>query len=242
MRRKKDFFNNYGFSFRLAVFVVAAIAFGFILGLLYKSFLGGAGAFCLNDDSYKRGVEDSRVKLEKSGLLKKVDAKRLSGEVVSIKESEITFTATLPNPLLSDNLKTKTAVVTDKTVVVLRKEKGLEEREKDNQAGSALLAPLKKQVEDLKKAASSCGLDDSGKGKCLEIEAQLVELKAQIIKINNEMMAPTVAYIGQMADLKGSISVVVEADEDIAEKQKFEVVKVELTQMAEKTLATPALP
>lgn len=239
MIKKNKGIDSFGRSSVFIITIFLGIAFGFIAGFLTGFSLSGDKSS--SGGSYEKAMADAKDKLVASGLIGKGEVKALSGPVISAKDEEVVFSAPLPNPLLPDNLKTRTAVISDKTIVVLKKSKSLEQRKKDNQAGSALLGPLEKQAADLKKITSACGWDEAGKGECLEAQTKFDGLVAQISKINEEQMSPTVVYSGKISDLKGQISIVAEAAENISEKQKFEATRVELTEAAEEVAAPPAV-
>ncbi|MFA5248013.1 MAG: hypothetical protein WC415_02075 [Patescibacteria group bacterium] len=243
MLKKNKISNCYGGSpLIIVIIIIASLIVGFALGVVLISTLKNKAVCSLSCASSEKFMAEAKNKLIASGLLGKEEIKFLSGEAIKISGQEIIFTAPLPNPLLSDGLKVRTAVITDETEIVLKKEKNREELKKDNQEGSILLEPLEKRAADLKKNISLCSPEEIKESICFEAKAELERLTVEIPKIYKEKMGQTIIFTGKIADLKGKIKITAWADEDISEKSKFNAIKIELTEMAEEANSAEVAP
>jgi len=177
--------------------------------------------------SYQQALADLKTRFIATGFMGKGGVTSLSGRVTEIKPDSVTFTAALPSPLLDDSLKTRTALITDKTEVVLLKTKTPEQYKKDLADGNSLLKPAMERVDNLKKTVDNCGAATSS--ECVKAKADLETASAEVIKINDSM-SPTSAYDGKPSDLTGVITVTAVAASDISSQSSFSAQKIELTE------------
>jgi hypothetical protein len=237
---KKKRINSLGNNSLVIIIVAAALVVGMIIGVLISSIWLGKKNLpvATSCQSYSKALADVNAKLVSSGYLGKGPVTSLSGEVSSINGQQVVFTAPLPSPILADSLKTRTALITDKTVIILKKAKTTEQEKADNLAGTALLEPLQKQLGALKKNISLCDFRATS-SICAKDATELVDLSAQINKIYDGMGATTI-YTGNAGDLQGRIAITAEASGDISDQPSFEAIKITLTETLPEQSSTPA--
>ncbi len=223
-----------GTSSSLIIMVFSSLSAGLIFGVIVGAFWLGNNSVLGKSDydgAYNNAMAAANSKLISSGMLGKDGVKTLSGEVVEASDGKIVFNAPLPSPLLNDSLKTRTALITAQTEVIVKKRKSLTEQKKDNIEGSAMLEPLEKRSGELKSKISACKLDERGSGVCLGYQEELDKLREEIVKIYKEKMSDTSPYDVKPSDLNGVVEIVVEASDDVSNKAEFEATKIELTKL-----------
>ncbi len=216
--------------------------------------LGLAGGYYLNDYSaplitktttiqkemkegnYKNTFADgwtaAREKLKESGIVG-TEARALSGEVSEVKGDKVVFSASLTNPLADESLKTRTAVITNDTELVVRKRKSQEQIEKDQAEAREKLGGLKLKRDNLAKETANCappampgeeGEDD----ECASAFEEYDKVRAEITDLEIKAMDDYSEIAdAKISDIEKGYSLIVTAGEDIAEKKEFKAIKIE---------------
>jgi|WetSurMetagenome_2_1015567.scaffolds.fasta_scaffold220568_2 hypothetical protein len=236
---KKYYFSNSGNKSIVVLIIVAAFLAGYFLGAML-----GFGRLNISGKtpvascpSYGQAVEAVKNKIISSGSFGKGGVTSFTGMAISVKDDKVVFSTSLPSPVLDDSLKTRTAVITNNTVIVLRKIKSTEQAKKDNQEGAAALADLEKRVQALKQTVSLCDFSATST-TCAKAKTDLDKAATDQALVYNNQLPSTYVYNGKPSDLTGNIQVVAYSDSDILEKATFDATKIELTEIPADPFAT----
>lgn len=161
-------------------------------------------------NTFADGWQAARQKLIDSGFTMMKEANSLSGQIkeVDSKKGKIIFTTNLLNPLDDEELKTRTALVNEKTEIILRKQKSTEEINKEREDKKKDLPALKDQMEKT-----------ADQAKKMELQMNIMNLEMGMIDYYKEEKV-------KIIDLKQGLNIRVEAEENIAEKQEFAAKKI----------------
>lgn len=137
------------------------------------------------------------------------EVRELDGQIKEAGENKkLVFTTGLLNPLDDESLRTRTAVVNEKTEIILRKPKTAEEIKKEEEEKNVKLNFLREQIEK-----------NEDQTKKVQITAEINNLEMDMFDYYKEEKA-------NLSDLKIGGNVRVEADEDISEKREFIAKKI----------------
>lgn len=142
-----------------SVIVLVAFAAGMLVGTLMIVKVYGVNNFSKivapMTGSYADGWNAAKAKLAAVNPMMN-NTSSLSGQITAVNGKEISFTSSLLNPLDDESLKSRIAVVDDKTKVTVWKLKTSEQIAKDSESARASLNSLQKESVSLRSVISDC--------------------------------------------------------------------------------------
>lgn len=148
-----------------SVIVLVAFAAGLLVGTLVVAKVYGVNkGFSLvapMTGSFADGWNAAKDKLASVNPMMS-EASYLSGQVAAVNGKEISFTTELINPLDDESLKTRIAVIDDKTEITVWKLKSEEQAAKDREEAQAKLSVLQKESEALRANENACNQERMG--------------------------------------------------------------------------------
>jgi hypothetical protein len=233
MRRKKSSSSIFKSGGNIPVIASIIVLIAFIAGLLLgtlvvaKSFAGKGGS----SGTYADGYNAAKEKLKGSNLpgVLSGEIRGLSGQVKSVSGNKIVFTAPLINPLWDDSLKTRTAIVDDKTVIMISTPLSPAEAQANQAAGQKQFADLRSQIDSLNTKVVKCSPGYSASSTCGQERTQLMDLQGQMMSSQRLMMPAPKQATGTIADIKVGQNISVSADQNISELAQFTAKQIFIT-------------
>jgi hypothetical protein len=231
MPRKKTQCDS-GSSVPMIIIIIACLSAGFIFGIASSQTLFSS----MGVGSYKDGYSAAKNDLIKSGVALGVSLETLRGEVSEIKDKKVIFKADLSdNPFLPAGSEIRTAVITDQTVVRLKKAKTDKEVIQGREEAEEALGQIEEKFSELEYQMADCDFTGSGSSteRCISLREQKEKSMDEYSEIMTSKMGLYKDFEGDMIEMKGKIRIIVRAAEDITEKTEFEALEIELIEEAD---------
>lgn len=194
-------------SLAIIVSFISGLGLGYIL--TSSDFLETRQIQGQYSDTFIGGWTAARQKLIESGFIMATEIFSLSGSIEKVADNQVVLATRLMNPLDDELLKTRIALITSDTKIIIRRQKNEAEQKAEEELRDSQTAALRKQL-------SEAGSEEEK----MNLEMQITELEM------NMMAIPYKEVAGKPSDLKPGNQITVEAGEDIAQKQKFIATKI----------------
>jgi len=161
-------------------------------------------------NTFEEGWQAARKKLIDAGYIMEMEYRSLNGQIkeVDVKGNKLTFTTNLLNPLDDESLKTRTALINEKTEIILKKHLSMEEVEKEEKARRDKAQQLRAEMEKIEDPE-----------KRMEIEMQVMDLEMMMMNYFKEEKA-------KISDLKKGFNIYIDASENIAGMKEFIAIRI----------------
>lgn len=238
MSRKKNYKNimTRGGNVAITTFIIVLIAFiaGFLFGSLTvaKSINGGSTA----GGGFADGWNAAKAKMKNANFPGMMfgELKSLSGQVKSVKDDKIVFSSPLINPLWDNSLKTRTAVVSNKTIVIVRARLSQDKIQANRQAGQNKITALRTEVEALNAKLVKClPAEITATSTCGQVRQKINSLQTEMMDAQRLTMNMFTEATGTLADIATGDNIAVISTQNISEKAQFAVEQITI----EKNLA-----
>lgn len=194
--------------------------------------------------SFAQGWEAARIKLATVGQYRG-EVNSLAGSIKEIKDNKITFETALINPLDDESLKIRTAVIDEKTEVILKKMKSEEQYQKDINDNAAAIASKRAEIETLMQSQKECV---GGPSVCAGV-GEITRLQRELSALTEASGNYTTVVNPELSQIKAGydIYVVSKVDEkkddktqlggkkygeNIALKKEFTASRIEITEFS----------
>jgi hypothetical protein len=234
MSKKKTYKNilQCGGNVLNATFIIILIAFiaGFLFGSLTvaKSINGGSTA----GGSFADGWNAAKAKLKNTNFPGAMfsEVTSLSGQVKSVDGNKIVFSSPLINPLWDSFLKIRTAVVSEKTIIILNTPISREKIQANRQAGQNKITALRTEVEALNVKLVKClPAEITATSTCGQVRQKINSLQTDMMDAQRLMMGSFSEATGTLADIITGDSISVVSDQNISEKAQFAVKQITIS-------------
>jgi len=243
---------------KIIIFLIVVLIIGFVGGLATGFWARPACDLVKTAcGDYNEGWKAARQKLSNDnglpGMVGPSDS--LAGTAKIINGDRIVFTAPLVNPLDSEDLRERTALITDQTEIVLHRAKTEED----------LAAEAEFRAEELRKIENQLAAFDNGR-ELIAAGKQINELNGQIKDLRDKTSAllqdPEISSLwmqmhameafqptpfaykemgGKISDIKPGLSVLVIAGGDIRESREFTAKKIIVSENSNNNTNMPAV-
>lgn len=214
-----------------AIVLAIGLASGYFLGVNFSK--GGSETVC----AYGSGnLQQVRDRLLKANVITDY-ANALSGTVVSTSGNNISFEASLVNPLQDEKLKNRVATISENTKIYVYTNRSREEIDKDIEMNAANINELKTKLNTATESIKEC-MSNKDPKDCVKEQEEESSLREQINKLS-DIYLPYSKREGSISDIKPGMLITVSAGREekdgfpaqginIAEKLEFEAVSIEL--------------
>jgi hypothetical protein len=189
----------------LVVAMIIGVGIGFYNGAMFKT--SGFGSSNFSD-----GWQAAEEKLMLAGTIPS-NLYSLSGEIEKIVGNEIYFKADLNNPLLSEDLKTRIAVVKKDTSIILYKNKEKAVTSAEIEAGMRERMDIAEKRKSLSENSPDCFLaqnsEENISQKCIDLMEQLGKLDEQERFVNESISPYEVIKVEDVSMFKPGMQILV---------------------------------
>jgi len=242
MSRKKNYNNitTGGGNVAMTTFVIVLIAFigGVLFGSLTvaksinSSSVSSAGGFADGWNAAKAKMKNVNFPGMMFGELKS-----LSGQAKSVRGNKVVFSSPLINPLWDNSLATRTAIASNKTIVIVRAPISQEKIKANRQAGQERTTALRAEVEILNAKLMKClPAEITATSTCGQERQKINSLQTNMMDAQRLMMNMFSEATGTLANIATGDNITVLSAENISEKNQFAVEQI----IIEKNLAPVA--